>query len=433
MERGNASFEGVVDELIAARIVYWMGGPYFALNLRRVSRGCARLVGVPPKISDALKVIETALMIGDSAACLKVLARDDDDRAELMNCAVKLAVAYDEREILAFVFDKTRGESLFYEHNAMGSAALAGNLNLCEFIRDCIIRSDEWKGEAADAKRVFPFSRMMVGAARANRRDLFELGLKWSEEYAHSLPYFDESMQWAAYSGNLGICKRARELAIEHGQTVYVERVLQHAAWGGSVEGCKLAREWGACQFDMMLYSAAGSGSIEMCKLARGWLDATARPYSSQIFVSMMMNAIVNSKLETMRLAHEWWVAKEGRELDLDRIRYNIVMMSAEHIRMEPCKFLYSIMQQYESHNPGAETRARIIEIIDEVMKYAVLRGDTEMCEMLHSWGAVHYEMYLAFADVDDFGTKSRDAKRRTAETRELVRGWMAARDIAQR
>jgi hypothetical protein len=430
MEQSSASFEGVVDELIAARIVYWMGGPYCALNLRETSRRCARMIPGPAKISDTWEVVKMALIIGDSATCLKALARGDDDRDKVMNRATELAATYDRRDILAFIFDKTKGHAFNHESGAILHAAVAGNLNLCEFIRDCIICSDEWKRGTDAGVRIYPFSRMLCGAARANRCDLFKLALKWIEEYVHSFPDLDESMYRAAESGSLDTCKLAHELAIEHGQTIHVERVLQHAALGGSIDGCKLAREWGARQFGAALFEAAESGSIEMCKFARGWLDEAGRPYNAKVFLSMIMNAARSSKLETLRLAHEWFVAKEKREPNLVEM-YTIIAISAERINMETCKFLFGIVRRYESLNPGAETIDSVTEIIDEAMKYAVLRSDMEMCEMLHSWGAVHYEMYLEFADANDIEPKSPEAKRRTAAVRKRVREWMPARAAA--
>jgi len=425
------SFEETVDGLIAARIVYWMGGPYFALNLRETSRRCAALVLAPKKISNSWDIARTALEIGDSTTCLRVLAhRDDEDRESLLNYAARFAATYDRRDVLAYVFAHEPKDTVFHSEScAIRYAAAAGNLGLCEFIRDRIITGEDRK-MGSMGMRACDLLQMVVGAIRENRRDLFEIGLKWCEEYTHLTPNLRDYIGSAAFHGHVDLCKFIRDVALERGQTIESEMILTYAAQGHSIEACKLAREWGARDFKMMMREAAG-GTIEMCKLAREWLDASGEPYDASIFRDMMRRAVTHS-VEMFRLAHDWFVAKSGRDLNLEEIRDSIMSTACLRDGAKISEFLYCAMQRYAKSHPGEETRARISAIVDEVMTRAVRMGDIETCKLMHSYGAVNYEMYLEEAVGVLIHVFGRADVYENEGARELVRGWMAKRDAAQ-
>jgi len=417
-------FEETVDEHIAERIVYWMGGPYFALRLRETSRRCAQLIGAPPRVSDPRDVARIALMIGDSEKCKKVITRDVDNMT-LLNYVVRIAATYDRRDILEVMFDEIGDDQFMFETCAMYVAASNGNRELCKFILKHLINNADWKCMHPEI-RTDPFARMMMGATYSGRCDLFKLAWKWSEKYANAVPNLNEPIRHAARGGRIEMCKLARGWVLESGQSIDVEGMLCSAAEGNSVNACKLAREWGARGYERTLEYAARSGDIGMCKIAREWLE-DAGPYDARVFRNMLINAAVAQRFETLRLAYDWWIAKLGRNLDLDEIddivRY--VMFSGD---AKVCEFLHQTI--ISGRQDDEETRERMTAIIDKIMIQAALYGNVELCILIHSWGAQNYEMYLTVTRAEDPHLDARSsAPRKTCE--KLIEKWMAERNDA--
>jgi hypothetical protein len=429
------SFEDAVDEHIAQRIVYWMGGPYFSPALRETSRGCAAMIPAPPKVRDMREIARIYIMIGDLAKCRAMIARDCG--FEFLKHVIRWSATYDRRDILELALGSAKGRVLKHKRDAMFHAASCGNRELCEFIlaryADDKTRANlfaRMMSGAACANRIDLFAKMMSGAACANRIDLFELALKLSEECAMPVTNFDESMSLAARAGHAGMCRFILGAALSRGRHINMDIVLRNAARGGSKEICELARVNGARDFEEMLRGAAEGGNIEMCKFAREWLD-TEGPYDAAVFYNMMIGTISELHFDAFRLAHEWWTAKLGRDLNIGEI-YNAIVRAAIYGSLEICEFLWNATLLYESAHHNEETEAEMVLILDVIMSYSVIHGHVALCELIHTWGAEHYERYLASADDADRTRRAHKKEKLTDGTRELIKKWMAERDIAQ-
>jgi len=415
------SFEDAVDEHIAQRIVYWMGGPYFSPALRETSRGCAAMIPAPPKVRDMREIARIYIMIGDLAKCKGMIARDCG--VEFLKHVIRWSATYDRRDILELALDNVRGRVLKHKRDAMFHAASCGNRELCEFI---LARY----ADTADETRACLFAKMMSGAACANRIDLFELALKLSEECAMPATNFDESMSLAARAGHAGMCRFILGAALSRDKHIGMDIVLRNAARGGSKEICEFARANGARDFEEMLRGAAEGGNVEMCKFAREWLDAEG-PYDAVVFYNMTAEAISASHFDVFCLAHEWWTAKLGRDLNIGEI-YNTIVRAAIYGSAEICEFLWNAALRYESAHHDEETRMVMDLTLDLIMSYSVTHGHVALCKLIHTWGAEHYERYLASADDADRARRASKREKRTAETRELIKKWIVERDAAQ-
>jgi hypothetical protein len=206
--------------------------------------------------------------------------------------------------------------------------------------------------------------------------------------------------------------------------------MLRNAARGGSKEICEFARANGARDFEMMLRGAAEGGNVEMCKFTREWLDAKG-PYDAYVFHYMAESAISALHFDAFRLAHEWWTAKLGRDLSIDEI-CNIITSTAIYGSAEICEFLWNAALRYESAHHDEETRMVMDLTLDLIMSYSVTHGHVALCKLIHTWGAEHYERYLASADEGDRARRASKKEKRTTETRALVAGWMAERDASR-
>lgn len=74
--------------------------------------------------------------------------------------------------------------------------------------------------------------------------------------------------------------------------------ILENAAREGNEKFCRLAKNWGANNFNRMLYISAKGGNEKLCRLAKEW---GAWDYSG-----MLGYAVAGEHDHILRLAIEW-------------------------------------------------------------------------------------------------------------------------------
>jgi hypothetical protein len=413
------SFQEVVDENIAERIVYWMGGPYFALDLRMVSRRCAAIIPPPPRVRRLTDIAAIAATIGDLQRCEKIL-REGVTSDDLIYAMAIYAARYNRCDICRYTTDALMR---CYEF-ILREAAFRGNRELCDQTIDRMIRSDAWKGMEL-SKRESYFSHMMNGAATGGYIALVELAGKSCEKHAHAIPDLKYAMRGAAEAGHDDICKLLHSWSSAAGQIVNPEEVLYFAARGNHKSTCELAKSWGARDFMHVFTEGANEGSVEACVLARDWLDAAGK-IDLNVLREMITSAIHGGSPKTFNLAYEWYVKKMGREL-YSREICNIMREATLYGCKEASLFLYQLLLAIEENTMGDEDddiTATIAEMIENTMMIAIRNDYEDLCILAHEWGACDYDYYLQIADEEDGARDEIDMEHVIARIRHHIEEW---------